>query len=116
MQIRLTNLHDSTSDSQTSTINLDKIVAAFWSDANIANSDQVDYTYVITEKTVSGNMDVQEMLDRKVHWITEDDELLVNSYKMSRDTDFSKITLEAQRIRTFNIEYTVKTDDINFLQ
>jgi hypothetical protein len=110
IQIRLTNLHDSTSDSKTSTVNLDKIVAAFWNDANIANSAQVDYTYVITEKTLTGNMDIQDMLNRKVQWVTEEDDILANSYKMDRDTDFSQVTLEAQRIRTFNIDYTVKSD------
>jgi len=50
------------------------------------------------------------MLNRKVQWVTEEDDILANSYKMDRDTDFSQVTLEAQRIRTFNIDYTVKSD------
>lgn len=61
-------------------------------------------------------MDIQEMLDRKVQWKTVDDEILSDSYKISRDTDFSAVTLEAQRIRVFNIEYTAQTNGQLFLQ
>ena len=60
-------------------------------------------------------MDIQEMLDRKVQWKTVDDQILSDSYKISRDTDFSAVTLEAQRIRVFNIEYTVKSEGALFL-
>jgi hypothetical protein len=56
--------------------------------------------------TLTGNMEIQEMLDRKVQWKTEDDDLLGDSKTLNRDTDFSNVTLEAQRIRVFNIDYT----------
>jgi hypothetical protein len=60
-------------------------------------------------------MDIKEMLDRKVQWKTEDDAILGNSTGLHRGNDFSKIVLEAQRIRVFNVEYTVKTESPLFM-
>ena len=55
------------------------------------------------------------MLDRKVQWNTEDDDLLADSKTLDRGTDFSAVTLEPQRIRVFNLEYSVKTEGELFL-
>jgi hypothetical protein len=51
--------------------------------------------------TPTGNMEVSEMLERKIQWKTVDDAKLTS--KISRGTDFSHQVLEAQRIRVYNI-------------
>lgn len=109
-------MHDFTSQDkpESNTVNVEQIATAFWNDANIANSAAPEATFTIKEKSLTGNMDIQEMLDRKIQWKTVDDHMLQS--RISRDTDFSAITLEAQRIRVFNIEYTVKTMSPLFLQ
>jgi hypothetical protein len=67
IQIRLENLHDYTSQdqSESNTVNVQKIADAFWKSANIASGNP-QASSTITEKSLTGNMDIQEMLDRKV--------------------------------------------------
>jgi len=49
------------------------------------------------------------MLDRKMVWKTEDDHLLkASAPKMDRGEDFGAVKLEPQRIRVFNIQYTIQ--------
>jgi hypothetical protein len=55
--------------------------------------------------TPTGNMEVSEMLERKIKWKTVDDDKLAPS-TLSRGTDWKNLVLEAQRIRVFNLEYT----------
>ena len=63
-------------------------------------------TFEIKEKSLTGNMDIQEMLDRKINW-------LPGQLKLDRGTDFSKVKLELQRIRVF--EVTVQEEKL-FMQ
>jgi len=48
------------------TVNVDQIASAFFKDANIASASVPEFSYIITEKSLTGNMDIQEMLDRKI--------------------------------------------------
>jgi len=54
----------------------------------------------ITETTLTANMPLKEMLDRKLQWKTVDDETVTTS-SLSYDADPQKIVLEGQRIRQF---------------
>jgi hypothetical protein len=79
------------------TINVDHIAQAYW----LTQNTDLDCSYKITEMTPTGNMEVSEMLERKIQWKTVDDAKLTS--KISRGTDFSNQVLEAQRIRVYNI-------------
>lgn len=90
----------------TSTVNMTQVAEAYYA---IGNPTIVPYSYEIKEKSLSGNMDIQEMLDRKLVWKTEDDHLLkASATKMDRGEDFGAVKLEPQRIRVFNIQYTIQ--------
>lgn len=68
----------------------------------------------IKEKSMSGNMDIEEMLARKIQWKTMDDELN-HGPKLNRDQDFQKIQLELQRIRVFDITIKASKEIESFL-
>jgi len=83
------------------TINLEQVADAFWRQYNGIAA----YNVEIKEMTPTGNMEVSEMLERKIQWKTVDDDKLAPS-TLSRGNDWKNLVLEAQRIRVFNIEYT----------
>ena len=92
MILRLENIGDSLlKGAKTQTVSLTKVLEAF----NAADSD-------ITEVTLTGNMPINEMWDRKIQWKTVDDNKPgFKDVKMDRSQDFNAIKLENQRIRTF---------------
>jgi hypothetical protein len=64
IQIRLENTDDYLSNYNTTRIvNLNQIADAFWM---VANDQSTSYKVEITEKSLTGNMDLSEMLDRKI--------------------------------------------------
>ena len=63
-------------------------------------------SFEVREKSLTGNMDIQEMLDRKINW-------LPGKQKLDRGSDFSQVKLELQRIRVF--EVTAKKEQL-FMQ
>lgn len=123
--VRLENIADLyDSDAVNKTLNLTNIMLHTWQSANMLNNvtaptaDQIK----ITEMSMTGNMELQEMLSRKVKWITKDDdkEDFVKS-NISYDDDFTMINLEPQRIRTFNVTFDLgstleETPTSQFLQ
>jgi len=85
----------------TYTIDIEQLASAFWSQYN----SDAEFTVDIKEMTPTGNMEVSEMLARKIQWKTVDDDKLGPS-RISRGNDWNAITLEAQRIRVFDLEFT----------
>lgn len=67
----------------------------------------------IKEMSMTANMELKEMLARKIQWKTVDDnkEDLVKS-KINYDSDFSAVKLEPQRIRTFTVVFETTTENI----
>ena len=58
----------------------------------------------ITEVTLTGNMPINEMWDRKIQWKTMDDNKPgFKKVKTDKSQDWNAIKLENQRIRTFVI-------------
>jgi hypothetical protein len=55
--------------------------------------------------TPTSNMEVSEMLERKIKWNTTDDEQLGSS-TISRGDDWNAVILEPQRIRVFNLIFS----------
>lgn len=55
------------------------------------------------------------MLQRKIQWKTVDDDKFDSLSKISRGNDFDAITLEAQRIRVYNLEFSSGSNKVLFL-
>ena len=96
MILRLENVADFLlKGAKTQTVNLNKILEAFG-----AQGSQ------IKEVTLTGNMEIEEMRQRKIQWKTMDDKLPgFGEVKIDKSQDFAAIKLELQRIRTFEITY-----------
>ena len=100
--LRLQNLADPfDSDSKTQHVNKTMVIEALWKSAN--TPDAVMKQYTVTEKSITGNIDVKEMNDRRLQWKTVDDDKLVKKDLSFDDGDM--VTLEPLRIRTFMIEF-----------
>ena len=87
-----------------------------WDSANGANPVKV-HQIDIKEKSLTGNMDLKEMLDRKIKWKTVDDDLSLGG-KMTYHFDGEYVDLEPQRIRVFEVTFTPESQDevVAFLQ
>lgn len=92
MILRLENIGDFyMTESKTQSVNLFNILEAF----NAKGAD-------ITEVTLTGNMPIDEMWDRKIQWKTMDDNKPgFKDIKTDKSHDFGDVKLENQRIRTF---------------
>jgi hypothetical protein len=92
MILRLENIGDNLlKGAETQTVSLNKILEGF-----LASGSQ------ITEVTLTGNMPIDEMWDRKIQWRTKDDQRPGFKKVMTdKSQDWDNIKLEKQRIRTF---------------
>lgn len=61
-------------------------------------------SYTITETSITGNQDLKEMNERRLHWKTVDDDKLVKIPLDFSDGDIAD--LEPQRIRVFIVEFS----------
>ena len=111
--LRLENIADLfDKDAATQTVDLQGLLDAMWKNANL--KAPVDYSKMdIKEMSMTANMELKEMLDRKIQWKTVDDnrEDLVKS-KINYDSDFSAVKLEPQRIRTYTVVFETATENI----
>ena len=74
--IRFENIADFTNSTNSSkTVDLSQIAISLF---NSANKDQIfeDVTPKIQEMTLTGNMLIQDMWDKKIQWKTKDDQAL----------------------------------------
>jgi hypothetical protein len=94
MILRLENVADFLlMGAETQTVNLNKILEAFGAQGS-----------KIKEVTLTGNMEIEEMRQRKIQWKTMDDNKPnFGEVKIDKSQDFGAIKLELQRIRTFEI-------------
>ena len=92
MILRLENIGDALQKgADTQTVNLNKVLDAF----HASGSE-------ITEVTLTGNMPINEMWDRKIQWKTMDDNKPgFKDVKTDKSQDWNAVKLENQRIRTF---------------
>ena len=92
MLVRLENIGDwFLKGAETQTVSLSKVLQAF----HASGSD-------ITEVTLTGNMPITEMWNRKIQWKTKDDNKPGFKKVMTdKGQDWNAIKLENQRIRTF---------------
>ena len=83
-----------------------------WKNANI--KAPVEYTKMdIKEMSITANMELKDMLARKIQWKTVDDnkEGLTKS-KIDYDSDFSAVKLVPQRIRTYTVAFETKAENL----
>ena len=71
--IRIENLNDG---KESASVDIRKVAMALWNEANLKHSRSI-YEVEIEELSVSANMPVQEMNDRKIQWKTIDDDKIV---------------------------------------
>ena len=92
MILRLENIGDDLlKGAEAQSVSLTKILEAFLADGS-----------EITEVTLTGNMPINEMWDRKILWRTKDDDKPgFKRVKIDKSQDWNSIKLEKQRIRTF---------------
>ena len=69
----------------------------------------------ISEKSLTGNMDITQMNKRKVLLRGEDDEM-VGEVNLPKDRPNFEVSLTAQRIRTFLVEFVPLVRDYNGLK
>ncbi len=94
-----------------------KILDTLWMQANVAMP--VNYLSLdIKEMSLTGNMAIEEMLERKVQWKTFNH--IASNKKLDFSVgDFENVSLEPQRIRVFLAKFTPQSFDENterFLQ
>lgn len=88
-----------------------------WENANgkAFNTQVSKFSY--TEMSLTANMPLKEMLDRKIKWKTLDDDEMTESKKLDYSIVNGSITLEPQRIRVFKVEYSkVSLESIKIIQ
>ena len=97
----MTNLQDD----HNASVNLQKVIEAYWKEANRKNDYKFDQfnesffdfikeseekiykKFIITEMSLSGNMPLSEMVDRKIKWKTLEEEKI----ETSNLTDFKSV-------------------------
>ena len=113
--LRLANLQDPVDgDTSNKTVQLDQVAQAMLQWTNPSSFASLNYT--LTEKSLTANMDLTEMLARRIQWKTVDDAKLAEG---SIDYGFTgtSVTLEPQRIRVFELKVNAPTEDeVKFLQ
>jgi hypothetical protein len=73
IRVRLENLGDFlVKGAQTQSVDLEAVITAL---VNDSNAEKVDFEMEINEKSMTGNMDIDEMWTRKIQWQTMDDGL-----------------------------------------
>jgi len=98
IRVRLENTGDYMIDgAQNATVNLEAVMIALLIENNIGPASG-DMHFV--EKSLTGNMDIDEMLKRKIQWKTMDKP---RGPKLDRGQDITAIKLELQRIRVFDV-------------
>ena len=74
----------------------------------VVNGDSASFTATIQELSLSANMPLQEMLNRKIQWQTVDDATVtLDESDSGLESDFTIINLQQQRLRVFKVDYTV---------
>ena len=100
--MRIQNLEDKfNSDASTKQVNLTMVIEGMWKSAHSANTDVGCYT--LTETSVTGNMPLTEMENRRLKWQTDDG--IDALKKLSHEINGEMIQLEPMRIRTFTLEF-----------
>jgi len=102
--LRFENIAD-TFDTEASSLDVNKtlVIEALWKSANQESDIKDMKPYTVRETSITGNQDLKEMNERRLHWNTVDDDKLVK-----KDLDFTEgdiVTLEPQRIRVFVVEF-----------
>jgi hypothetical protein len=111
--IRLENIADLfDSESTPAKVNLD-FVKALYKEANSKALDDSSMKVQIKEMSLTSNMEIEEMLSRKIQWKTRDDP---NGQPATMKQDFSidelnQIKLIPQRIRVFEATLVQKSKE-----
>lgn len=105
--VRLENIGDLLDKSaKTHTVDLKLLMENLWTAANWYNMDLKKMDFKITEMSMTANMELKEMLKRKIQWKTKDDsENRFPKSSISYSDDHKNVSLEPQRIRTFFVEF-----------
>ena len=109
IRVRLENTGDFLiKGASSATVDLEALITALVKENNAA---PVDFTMTIAEKSTTGNMDIEEMWDRKIQWKTMDEP---RGPKLDLGKNFKAVKLELQRIRVFDV--TIQTEATAFLK
>ena len=95
----LADLYDK--EAQTAKVNIEGVFKAFYAEAN---NNLLPESLDFEEMSLTGNMPLKELRERKIQWKTVDDHKLVK--KTLDIEDGPIIKLEPQRIRVFKVTFT----------
>ena len=98
----LADVHDLGESAKTQRIAFKWLLEKMWDSANGVSPNSLK-DIVIKEKSLTGNMDIDEMLKRKIQWKTKDDDKV--NKKISYFFDGEYVNLEPQRIRVFEVTF-----------
>ena len=110
MEVRLANILDpldgevDRADQEVAEIDLEQLAKDLFVQAN-GNLDGYK-NVIISEKSLTGNQDFNQMKKKRIHWKATDD-LIMPHVKPPKDKSNTVISLERQRIRVFDFHYKV---------
>jgi hypothetical protein len=110
----LADVHDLGENAKTQRVAFKWLLEKMWDSANGVSPNSLK-DIVIKEKSLTGNMDIDEMLKRKIQWKTKDDDKV--NKKISYSFDGEYVDLEPQRIRVFEATFVpADSETTMFLQ
>jgi hypothetical protein len=115
LMMRVENIGDVYDKATAQTVNLKELLISMWENANAKTFDASAFTFDLTEMSLTGNMPLAELQERKIKWKTADDKLDQQPF-LDYSTNTSAITLEAQRIRVFKVLCLPAGKETMFLQ
>lgn len=81
----------------------------------LVNGLDTNEDVLIHELSMSGNMNIEDMRNRRAHWKTVDDVTVGRKARATED-QWDEIELQSQRIRIFQVFYNMPTGEQAFLQ
>lgn len=107
--VRLINLADLfDGPAKNMTVDIEKVAAALFKEANRGGSASADNCLTgYAEKTLSGNMNLDSLAERKIHWKTVDDRRDGETLSKAEDesNDVFVFSLWPQQAKVFEIDF-----------
>jgi hypothetical protein len=99
------DIFDTNGEVQYVKIKLNELVSGLYT---LVNGLDTNEPIEIRELSMSGNMNIEDMRNRRAHWKTVDDVTVTRKARATAD-QWDEIELQSQRIRVFQVFYNMPT-------